>query len=327
MVTKDYDYVTYDERLFQLQFETPLEGLPPQRQFEHTVDTVATVLDVFEHVVRPTTVELQMSGEDADVYAEILTDAENLSNGAIIDTLREMSEQVQDPVFPSFSVDASVRVTLSDGVQYLGGNDNLSEVERRANPSSDISTPLEISVGHRDRLMPCLTEIITVEGDSDHWLNGDIEQFYLPEATPLAKLDQSRLAAALSSLYDTVDPVEIVFDTFENTEGWHTPKQTVPAYQSLQTRHAVEWVLENFEQRRPDQQSLELEYTSDEIHPLITHTQGRSPDEKVHAFLRAAIPDDRYGDGATVTVNYPTETTVFVNESGKRWLLETESDL
>lgn len=328
MVAKDFDYITYDERLFRLQFETPLDNLTPTERIEHTLDTVSAVIDSFEFVVHPTEVEFQLTDEaESTVHEETLEASGGLSSETIVDAIRETADRLNTPIYPGLEITSGVRITLSDGVYRLGGGGGLSDVERQANPSSDISTPLEIDIGHVDYMMPCLTETVTVVGHSDHWLDGDEQKFYLPEATPLAKLDQLRLAAALSDLYDAVDPVEIVFDTFENTEGWNTPEQTVPAYRSLQVRHAVEWVLDNFEQRHPDENSLELEYVGDEVHPLITHTQGSSPDEKVQWFLGKAIPGDRYGPGATATVHYPDDEAVFVRESRIKWVLEEAAEL
>lgn len=328
MVAKDFDYITYDERLFRLRFETPLDDLNSTERIEHTLDTVSAVVDAFEFVVHPTEVEFQLTDKaESTVHEETLEASGGLSSETIVDAIRETADRLNTPIYPGVEIASGVRITLSDGVYRLGGGESLSDVEKRANPSSDISTPLEIDIGHMDYMMPCVTETVTVVGHSDHWLDGDEQKFYLPEAAPLAKLDQSRLAAALSDIYDAVDPVEIAFDTFENAEGWNTPEQTVPAYRSLQVRHAVEWVLDNFEQRRLDENSLELEYVGEEVHPLIIHTQGSSPDEKVQRFLRKAIPDDRYGPGATATVQYPDDKAVFVKESRIEWVLEEASEL
>ncbi len=328
MPTKDYDYITYDDRLFRLRFETPLDDLNSEQQFERGLQTVTETIDAFEPLLYPTAVEYVVSSADGDdSHEKKLHDNTGISAVEIIDSIRQTAESTSAPRLARLEFTGSVRITLSDGIHYFGRNGDLSDAEKRVTPSSDVSIPLEITIQQHDVMRPSQTEIVRIEGHSDHWLDGDEEKFYLSEATPLAKIDQSRLAAALSTLYDAVDPVEIVFDTFENTEGWHTPRQTVPAYQSLQIRHAVEWVFDNFERRQPDETSLEFEYTGDEVHPLVTHTQGSSPDEKVHLFLRKAIPEDRLGDGATATVRYPSSTATFSRDPSGKWILDDESNL
>jgi hypothetical protein len=324
MATKDFDYIEYDENLFRLQFETPLAERDPESHLEETLDTISAVFDAFANLVCPTEVNCQLTeGAESTRHEETLSNPAGLTHESVVEWMRGMADQIDSPEYPKLTIASGVRITLSDGVHYFGKGEHLSDGDELVRSARDVSAPLEITVGHNDYMMPCLTETVTVTGYSDHWLDGDIEKFYLPEAPPLAKLDQSRLAAALSNLYDAVDPVEIVFDTFENTEGWHTPEQAVPAYQSLEARHAIEWVLENFKQRQPDENSLELEYLGDELHPLIAHTQGRSPDEKVQQFLWKAIPEERFGKGATATVTYSHDEAVFVREARNWWSVKS----
>ncbi|QPV61592.1 hypothetical protein I7X12_12565 [Halosimplex litoreum] len=322
MGTKDYDYIEYDERLFRQRFMMPIDEMGATERLESMLDTISDVFTTFKHVVRPTEVTVQVTGrDDSAVHERTLTDTERVSFRSVSNAINEMAEQVESPL-PGIEISSGIRTALSDGIHHLGGNKPLSRVERSATDSSDVSSPLQITTGYRDYTMPCLTESVTLVGHSDHWLDGDEDRFYLPEATPLAKLDQSRLAAALSTLYDTLNPVEIAFDVFENTEGWHTPSQTVPAYESLLIRHAIEWVLENFEQRRLDENTVELEFTGGKIHPLIY-----SPDKKVETFLRKAFPQDRYSEGATATVHYPADEAIFVKDEEGKWDIRSQSDL
>jgi len=328
MEIKDYDYISYDDQLFRLRFETSLKEIDQEQQFERGVRTVTNIIDAFSHLIRLTDVEYVVSDREVDeTYKEVMSADNGLSPTAVENSIRGTAINVNSPKLSSFKTEGSIQITLSDGIYHLGGSERLPDVAKQVKPSDEITTPLEISMRQRDFYMPCLTEITTIRGHSDHWLDGDIEKFYLPEATPLAKIDQSRLAASLSNLYDALEPTELVFDTFENTEGWHTPKQTVPGYESLLARHAIEWVLENFEQRQPDEQVFELKYLGDEVNPLITHTQGRSPDEKVQQYLWKAIPEERFEKGATATVYYPDDEAVFVRESRNWWSLDVPSDL
>jgi hypothetical protein len=328
MVTNGYDFITYDENLFRLRFETSLDCLTADEQFEHGLETISTIIDSFASLLLPSEIEVAILEVEGDCSNTItLSNNDSWRSGSITDSIKEAADSTAMPRLGRVAFKGSIRVTLSNGVHYLGGHGELSEVERRVTPSSDVSTPLEIHIAQNNVMRPTQTEIVSVYGNSDHWLDGDEEKFHLPEAPPLAKLDQTRLAAALSNLYDAIDPDEIVFDTFENAEGWNTPKQTVPGLQDLTVRHAVEWVLEHFEQRCPDDTSLELEYSGDEVHPLVTNPRGSTPDEKVQLFLGKAIPDERYAEGATAFVQYPDDSAVFVKTDQNWWSIEDGSEL
>jgi len=229
MPTKDYDYITYDKRLFRLRFETPLGDLSEEQQFERGLQTVVETTDALDPLLCPTDIEYVVSSVDGeDAHEKKLSDKIGIPVTEVISSIRKTAESIPIPQLALLEFTGSVRITLSDGAHYLGGEGNLSAVEKRMSSSSDVSIPLEISIRQHDVMRPSQTEIISVHGHSDHWLDGDEAKFYLPEATPLAKIDQSRLAAALSTLYDAVDPVEIVFDTFKTQRDGIRPNKPFP---------------------------------------------------------------------------------------------------
>ncbi|QLH81688.1 hypothetical protein [Halosimplex pelagicum] len=323
METEDYEYISYDERLFRIRLESPLDGLKPQERFERGILSTKNILRGMEQIVRPIEVEYSIIDQNEESNHERrLIDEDGLSTSKITDALKETAEDIGTPRLGSVIITKGIRVTLSDGIFYCDESTNTDIVRREGFSSAKFPfTPLEISLRQMEVMKPCMTEVIDITGHSDHWLDGDEEKYYLPPATPLAKLDQSRLATSLSRLYDSIDPVELTIDTFENAEGWHTPQETVPGAHTLETRHIVEWVLENFKQNR-DEDSLELEFTGEEVHPLVN-----SPDEKIETFLRNAFPQDRYSEGATVTVNYPDDEALLIKDEGGRWDIKNQSDL
>ncbi|MBX0288643.1 hypothetical protein EGH22_20130 [Halomicroarcula sp. F28] len=241
-----------------------------------------------------------------------------MTRAEIIERMRETAEPLERPQFVTFDMEASIRITLSDGVHYVPSQEGQSVVRSISGDAERTQTPLEVHIGQTGVHRPCRTEVIDIVGHSKHWLDGDIDRFHLPAATPLAKIDQCRLEAALSRLYDEIEPVQLSFETFENSEGWHTPEQTVPGCESLRLRHSVEWVLENFSQQRADD-TIEFKYTGDELYPNANGAFGPDPDEKFEMFLRKGFPDSHFASGATAIVAYPEDRTVFRKQSPNKW--------
>lgn len=319
MSDEDYDYITCDDRLFRGRFQTPLADQGTERRFERGLETTARVLSSFEQLIQPTNCSFQIvDSKTSETYEEQLTSTSGLTKTEVVETMREIAEPLAEPLFVDFDLKGSVRVTLSDGIRYVPDCDDQSVVQSVSDNVKTPLTPLEIHIGQTSVHRPCRTEVIDVIGRSRHWLDGDLEKFYLPEATPLATIDQRRLEFALHQVYSATAPLQLSFDMFEDSDGWHTPRQTVPGCEALELRHAVEWVLENFSQQRADN-TIRFEYTGDEFDPRVNHALGCSPETKFDVFLRKGFPADRFGTGTTAIVAYPEHQQRFRKKADNSW--------
>lgn len=324
MSVENWEYITYDERLFRGRLETPLSDLGTEQRFERGVETTGAVLESFQQMIRPTDCSYRIVDSTTNEHhEENLISKDGMTHSDLIDSIRRTAERFESPQLLSFNISGSVRITLSDGVRYIPDCNDDSVVRPVNGDSKTPMSPLEVHLNQTKVHRPCRTEVIDIIGNSKHWLDGDSEKFYLPEATPLAKIDQSRLETALSGLYDTIEPVELSFDMFENTNGWLTPRATVPGCESLQVRHAVEWVLENFYQQRAEG-TIEFEYIGEEWDSNINRELWNNPDERFDVFLRKAIPKDRYSAGTIATVQYPNSCTIFQKNKNNRWEIDSD---
>lgn len=323
METKNYEHITYDPNLFHYLLESPLQGMDPNQRFGHCIQTVATIIDSFQGLIRPTGIEYEVADSECDdgtVYQQTLSDERGLSTTEIIHSLSRTAQKTETPDLAVFKLTGSVRITLSSGVHYISGSNDVPVVRNPSESSNEVSTPLQIDIRQHGVMKPCITEMVTITANSDHWLNAS--GGYFPEATSLAHIDQSRLVACLSHLYDTIDPLELSIDTSVDYQGKNVPHSAIPGLDVLLQRHSVEWVLENFEQHQVDESTVEFDYIGEEVHPLVN-----SPDSKVTQFLEAAISPERYNSGATAQFNYPDDTAILVKRSGQKWRFETKSDL
>lgn len=313
METNDYQYVTYDPRLFEYVLKTPVEELSTRERFEHSLETITTVLETSKPIFRPTHIEYEIADkEDNSVSDKSLLESSGLSTVEIVNAMREKGGEMESPTLAVFKLLGSVRITLSDSIQYLPSTAETSAIRSAAETKdgdgndNKIASPLEIAIRQTGAMRPCETETLRIVGNSEHWLDGREIDSYLSESPPLAQLDQMRLASTVSQLYDAIDPVAISFENHENHDELFTPKAAIPAYEPLSVRHSVEWVLENFEQTQQGEDRLRLDYLGETVHPLIS-----SPNGRVRRFLDEALAPERFEVGATATVVYPDDEVEF----------------
>jgi hypothetical protein len=169
-------------------------------------------------------------------------------------------------------------------------------------------------------MKPCVTELLTITGHSDHWLDGSRTESYLPAPTPIARLNQARLETAVSRLYDAVSPTQLSFEGFENADDLVTPPAAMPGFDALWTRQATEWVLSAFDRERPDSETLRIEYEDRRLDPLI-----ESPDQRVQLFLETTVNPDAADAPTTAIAIYPEATTTFERD-GDGWAAADTDD-
>lgn len=315
MEAKDYAYVTFDPRLFEYSMETSLEGVAETRRFAHALDTIGHVVDAFHGLIRPTHLRYEIADAGADADADDraartrqFTGGTELTAGDILDAMRETADGMAAPSLAVFELTGSVRVTLADGIHLLSPAGDSSAIRSVSPSSDDAGAPLEIALRQHGVMKPFVTELLTVTGHSDHWLDGRGTNSYLSAPTPLAELNQSRLEGAVSQLYDAVSPTRLSFDGFENADGLFTPPAAIPGFDALRTRQGTEWVLSRFERRRPDPETLRLEYADSRLDPLI-----EAPDQRVRLFLETTVA--AAAAPTTAVAVYPEATTTFERDA------------
>lgn len=304
--SKDYDYIAHEPGMFTYILETPLDELSVTEQFERGVSTMEGTLEAFAHILRPTAVSFRVADvrEDGAVHNETVTDDAGVTADSVVDAVQQAAARVQTPRLVQFEITGATRVTLSDGISYVAEPAPDSDYRDEVDPDTDGSPPLEIFVAQQEIMRPCRTERMLITGNSDHWLDTSLNRY--SEATPLGEVNQTRLAAAILQLYDTIGPTEFTLKTGENRDGWHVPGESVPGIPSLFSRRSIEWVLENFEQTQQGEDRLTLEYLGEIVHPLIS-----SPNDRVWRFLDEALAPERFEVGATATVVYPDDEVEF----------------
>jgi hypothetical protein len=289
--------------------KTSLEGVDETRRFAHALDTINHVVDAFHGLVRPTHLRYEVAdaadaGDEGPSTQQFTGDAE-LTAGEVLDAMRETADEMAVPSLAVFELTGSVRLTLADGTHLLSPTGDSGAIRSVSPSSDDTGAPLEVTLRQHGVMRPFTTETLTVTGHSDHWLDGRETNAYPPAPTPLARLNQSRLAGAVSQLYDAVSPTKLSFENFENADGLFTPSETIPGFDALWTRQGTEWVLSRFERHRPDPETLRLEYVESRLNPLVEF-----PDRRVRTFLETAIPADT--DAPTTAVAaYPETSTTF----------------
>lgn len=311
MSEKNYEYIEYDP-LFTYVMKTPLKDMSGAERVEYSLDTVDAIVSTFQGLLRPTAVEYVITDRATDDGAgpeRVLRDETGLTAAEISDAIQDEMDGMTEPRWTVFKFIGSIRFILSNGIHSLSGREKPDIVKMLPEETDDVVAPIQIEIRQHDVMKPCETEIVTIQGISDHWLDGD-ERSYYDEATPLGEVNQARLGAAISQLYDAIEPAMFTLKTGESRDGWHVSADCVPGSRSLYLRHSIEWVLENFEQTQQGEDRLRLNYTGESVHPLIDYTQT-SFDGRVRRFLNEALAPERFEVGATATVVYPDEQREF----------------